>query len=204
MLMSTGTIDELEQRLLHLESLVSQIRAAQVDVIAELDQAQVCTVDGARTLGEWVTGRLDVAPETGKALAYAAISESRALEDDLAAGDVSFDRVVATRRLANTGVDEATLRRAGGVGVEQVRRLTARNIEQAPQGMRPRCLGCGGCLRNRTWTTPPGTSEADCQQPTGNMSSKPSKTPPTGWCQRVARIGRRCRNAGPMRWWRGR
>ncbi len=133
MLMSTGTIDELEQRLLHLESLVSQIRAAQVDVIAELDQAQVCTVDGARTLGEWVTGRLDVAPETGKALAYAAISESRALEDDLAAGDVSFDRVVATRRLANTGVDEATLRRAGGVGVEQVRRLTARNIEQAPQ-----------------------------------------------------------------------
>jgi hypothetical protein len=72
----TRTIDELEQRLLYLESLVSQIRAAQLDVIAELDQAQVCAVDGARTLGEWVTGRLDVAPETGRALAYAAVSES--------------------------------------------------------------------------------------------------------------------------------
>ncbi len=134
MLMSTGprTIDELEQRLLHLESLVSQIRAAQLETIAELDEAQVCTVDGARTLGEWVTGRLDVAPETGRALAYAAVSESRLLEDELVDGDVSFDRVVATRKLANTDADDVTLQRAAGVGVEQVRRLAARNVGMSP------------------------------------------------------------------------
>ncbi|MDX1450028.1 MAG: hypothetical protein R3246_13300, partial [Acidimicrobiia bacterium] len=134
MLMTTGTatIDELEQRLLELEAIVSRVRAAQLETIAELDQAQVCTVDGARTLGEWVTGRLDVAPETGRALAYAAVSESRVLEDELSAGVVSFDRVVATRKLANTGADDMTLQRAAGVGVDQVRRLTARNIELAP------------------------------------------------------------------------
>jgi hypothetical protein len=51
------------------------------------------------------------------------------LEDELVAGVVTFDRVMATRKLANAGADEVTLQRAGGVGVEQIRRLSARTTE---------------------------------------------------------------------------
>lgn len=167
MLMSIGTrsVDELEQRLLHLESLVSRIRAAQIEVLAELDEAQVCTVDGARTLGEWVTGRLDVAPETGRALAYAAMSESRVLENELAAGEVSLDRVVATRKLVNTGADAAELERSAGVGVDQVRRLSARNAEMSSQdeaalfGMRR--LFAQPNLHNTAWNLRGRLSAAD-------------------------------------------
>lgn len=132
--MATGSssIDRLEQRLLELESMVSRIRAEQLTVIAELDRAQVCAVDGARTLGEWVTGRLDVAPETGRSLAFAARSESQILADELAAGDVSLDRVVATRRLANTGAGETALAASAGVAVQHVRRLTSRHEGLAP------------------------------------------------------------------------
>ena len=98
-------------------------------MLAELDQAQVCTVDGARTLAEWVTGRLDVAPETGRALAYAAQSESQVLAGELAAGEVSLDRVVATRKLANAGASEVAIEASAGVAVQHVRRLVSRHEE---------------------------------------------------------------------------
>jgi hypothetical protein len=106
-------------------------RAAQVDVLTELDRAQVTTIDGARTLAEWVTGRLDVSPETGRALAYAARSESRVLQTELEAGEVTLDRVVATRRLVNAGADTETLAIAAGVAVNQVHRLVTRQVEMS-------------------------------------------------------------------------
>ena len=133
MLMTTDppSIDHLEQELFDSESLISRLRARQLDLIAQLDQAQVATVDGARNLAEWVTGRLDVAPETGRALAYAAVSESKALQAELEAGDVTLDRVVETRRLANAGADEETLTRSLGVAVNQVRRLVIQRVEMS-------------------------------------------------------------------------
>ena len=133
MLMTTDppSIDAKEQRLFELEAIVSRVRAEQLDVIAELDQAQIATVDGARNLAEWVTGRLDVAPETGRALAYAAVSESKALQAELEAGEVTLDRVVETRRLANAGADADTLERARGVAVNQVRRLVTQRVEMS-------------------------------------------------------------------------
>ena len=131
MLTTTGTrsIDAMEQELFDLQTMASRIRARQLDVIAELDRAQIATVDGARNLAEWVTGRLDVAPETGRALAYAAVSESKALQAELEAGEVTLDRVAETRRLANAGADTATLERSLGVAVNQVRRLVTQRIE---------------------------------------------------------------------------
>ena len=54
------------------------------------------------------------------------------LTDALAIGHVTFDRVVATMRLANTGADEATLAIANGVAVHHLARLTAIHREMTP------------------------------------------------------------------------
>jgi len=76
---------------------------------------------------EWVTGRLDVAPETAKAL----VSTSRRLESlpsiGYAAGDgsVSFDRVTAVARIANDTDDATILDELAVYDVAGIRRLVA-------------------------------------------------------------------------------
>jgi hypothetical protein len=76
---ATLTTDTLEQQLLNAESTIARMRAAQMTIIGEIDRRQVPLSDGCRSLAEWVAGRLDVAPETAKAL----VSTSRRLEVDL-------------------------------------------------------------------------------------------------------------------------
>ena len=126
------SIDHAEQQLAALESVISIARAKQLEVLHGVDQAQVCTINGSGDLAEWVAGRLNVSPQTSRALAYGATSESRVLTDALAIGHVTFDRVVATMRLANTGADEATLAIANGVAVHHLARLTAIHREMTP------------------------------------------------------------------------
>ena len=69
--------DALEAFLADTEARIGQARAAQMAVLSELDRRQVPTGDGCRTLAEWVTGRLDLAPETARTLAHT----TRALQD---------------------------------------------------------------------------------------------------------------------------
>ncbi len=67
----TASTDGLEQELLDLEALVARARSRQLDLLAELDRRQVATADGCRTMVEWVSGRLDVGPETASSLVRA-------------------------------------------------------------------------------------------------------------------------------------
>lgn len=66
-------------------------------VLGEVDRRQLAAVGGCGSLGEWVRGRLDVAPETVRDL----VATSRHLlalpdgEDAVAAGVIGFDRAVA-------------------------------------------------------------------------------------------------------------
>ena len=41
-------------------------------LLREIDRRQTPTADGCRSLAEWVTGRLDLAPDTAKTLVTAA------------------------------------------------------------------------------------------------------------------------------------
>ena len=65
------TTDALERQLIGLESIVAQARARQLTLLREADARQAPLADGCRSLQEWTTGRLDIAPETAKTLVAA-------------------------------------------------------------------------------------------------------------------------------------
>jgi hypothetical protein len=92
--------DRLEQFLARSETAIGQVRAVQLTVLAEMDRRQVATADGCRTLGEWVAGRMDVAPETATTLVQTMrrLAESAPLTDQLGNGRATFDRVAAVAR----------------------------------------------------------------------------------------------------------
>ena len=81
---------------------------------------------------EWTTGRLDVHPRTAGDLAVLAKAEPGPATDALQAGITSFDRAAAMTRLANTGVDQATMEHAEGIAVDQIGRLAARQRRMTP------------------------------------------------------------------------
>ena len=130
------TLDQIEQGLTALESVISKARARQVGLLRDADEMQVRSVDGARTLADWVSGRLDLHPITARALSAVARSESRVLSDELSHGHVSFDQTVATLWLVKAGADEATVARSLGVAVNNVTALTARHAQMTVQDER--------------------------------------------------------------------
>jgi 5-methylcytosine-specific restriction endonuclease McrA len=98
--MERATTDQLEQRLMTAEQVVSQARAIQLETLEELDRRQVATGDGSRSLSEWLAARVDLAPSTSKSLVRTMrrTADQPELRDKLAAG-LSFDRVEALSRL---------------------------------------------------------------------------------------------------------
>ncbi|MFZ0493620.1 MAG: HNH endonuclease [Acidimicrobiia bacterium] len=105
------TTDDLEQELVELERHIGRVRARQVALLAELDRGQVALADGCRSMVEWTTGRLDVAPET--ALVRTFRTADPAVGNALAAGEVTFDRAVELSRLAATISPDPIARWAG-------------------------------------------------------------------------------------------
>jgi hypothetical protein len=104
------SIDEWEQRLIAAEREIGRLRELQLQDLAELDVAQIAAVDGCRLLSEWTAGRLDVGPETAKMLVRSMrrLLDRPDLQEELAAGRVSFDRT------------EAVVPDPGGCGVDGV------------------------------------------------------------------------------------
>jgi hypothetical protein len=126
MLDSTTTVDHLEATVLAAEAEIARLRAIQLDAIRQLDDAGVVNMDGARSMVDWVTAKLDVAPETASALVQA----SRIVTDDegeqLGRGECSFDRALAASRLVVAGADQRELDMSTGFDIAGVRRLVAR------------------------------------------------------------------------------
>jgi 5-methylcytosine-specific restriction endonuclease McrA len=86
--------------------------------LAELDVAQVAASDGSRSLSEWVSARLDRGIESARTLVRTMrrLQERPDLQEDLAHGRVSYDRVEALSRIGeDVGLmewaDVATVRR---------------------------------------------------------------------------------------------
>jgi hypothetical protein len=120
------TIDQLEQRLLSCEQRIAGLRREQAELLFVLDQRQVHRVDGARSLHEWVRGRLDVTTHTARDLVDAAhqLPHQPELADDCEG--FSFERLVATARLVASGADEVTVQRSFGFDLAGVDRLRSK------------------------------------------------------------------------------
>jgi hypothetical protein len=125
---SGPSLDALERALENAERLVSKARAMQIQAMRRLDTAQVPSRDGARSLADWVAARLDVSPDTARALVDAARVFEAHLSSELALsdGDVSFDRAVATAKLAAAGASESLIEASTSYDIAGTRRLVAR------------------------------------------------------------------------------
>jgi hypothetical protein len=119
------TTDRIETRLVEIESTIGRLRAIQVELLGEIDRRQAPLADGCRTLAEWVCSRLDVAPETGRLLSRMVHSDAGAVTDELAGGDVSFDRACELIRLSNPTPSEIEGSRR--FDIAGLRRLIARD-----------------------------------------------------------------------------
>jgi len=135
---ATLTMDTIEQRLAEGEAMIAQIRRSQMVLIREADRRQAPLADGCRSMAEWVTGRLDVAPETAKALVSTArrLEALPAVQDAVAEGTVSFDRTTAVAHIAVPSEDETIIDELAVYDVAGIRRLrskrhrTSRNMER--------------------------------------------------------------------------
>jgi len=108
--MGRATTDQLEQRLVAAEEVVSQARSIQLEVLEELDRRQVAAADGSRSLSEWLAARIDVAPKTAKSLVRTMrrTAERPQLRRELVSA-VTFDRIEALSRLQNRENDDLLL-----------------------------------------------------------------------------------------------
>jgi hypothetical protein len=113
--------DRLQQALCSAELEIAQLRASQSVILSELDRRQVANADGARTLTEWTAATLDVEPSTARSLVDASRVEALAETEHC-----SFDRSVAMCRLAASGADQLTIKRAWGFDLNGVARLAGR------------------------------------------------------------------------------
>ena len=111
-----------------IEARIGPLRARQANLVAELDRVQIHIGDGARSMIEWVSARLDVTHDTARSLVDCAkvLPEHRDSESRLAAGELSFDRALATARLAVSGADQDLIDASAGFDVAGVQRLAAR------------------------------------------------------------------------------
>ena len=125
---ATLTMDTIEQQMLNAEATIAEMRAAQMVLIREADRRQAPLADGCRSMAEWVTGRLDVAPETAKAL----VTTARRLEalptvgDAVGEGSISFDRTTAVARIAEPSEDATILDELAVYDVAGIRRLRSK------------------------------------------------------------------------------
>jgi hypothetical protein len=126
---TTGSSTEaLAQRLLDDEAVIAEARGRQMTILRELDLRQTALRDGHRSLIEWVTGRLDVAPETARELVGTArrLAELPEIDHSVATGAIGFDRAVAVSRFAGRDDSVDILSETAGFDIAGIRHLVAR------------------------------------------------------------------------------
>ena len=115
-----------------------------MSALRTVDRRQTPLADGCRSLVEWVTGRLDVTPDTAKIIVATArrVETLPAIESATRSGDLTFDRLVAVARLAEHAGEDTVLAQSAGLDVAGIhrqvalRRRMSRNQEH--QGFRDR------------------------------------------------------------------
>lgn len=127
MLLMTHHPDVMKEELRELETQISELRLRQAVIVNELDKVNTAGADGHRSMPDWVSSWLDVEHAGASELVSAArlIGKYRPINLRLAEGRITFDRALATMRLAEVGADEATVLHSESLDLAGVRRLTA-------------------------------------------------------------------------------
>jgi len=128
MLLMTCHPASMKEELRDLETQISELRLRQAVIVNELDKINTAGADGHRSMPDWVSSWLDVDHAGASELVSAArlIGKYRPINFRLAEGQITFDRALATMRLAEAGADPATVRHSESLDLAGVRRLTAR------------------------------------------------------------------------------
>ncbi len=128
MFTDTRPIAELERELRHRESQIATLRAEQAVLVQQLEVAQATTSDGSRSMIEWVQAHLDVQRDLARDLVLASrrLGEHRSVAFRLGDGKITFDRAIATVRLADAGAPDDEVRRSIDHDLTSVRRATNR------------------------------------------------------------------------------
>jgi hypothetical protein len=128
------SIDQREQELVACERVIGRLRARQLELLRSLDADQVTQLDGSRTMADWTAARLDVTSDTARSLVRAAktFTDRPDMEGLLAKGEITFDRAVATAKLAASGASEELVGASAGYDLSGVVRLAARHRRLTP------------------------------------------------------------------------
>ena len=129
-------MDAIERSLADGEASIARVRRSQMVLIREADRRQAPLADGCRSIVEWVTGRLDVAPETAKALVVTSrrLEALPSVEASIDDGLISFDRTVAVARISDPSEDETIIDELSVYDVGGIRRLVS-NRHRMTRGM---------------------------------------------------------------------
>ncbi len=98
-------IDAWQEELLAVESQIGRLRSRQVVLIRRLDRFQVDTAQGARTMGDWTSARLDVSSQTAGRLTQLAHHQDSEIDRAMAEGRWGLDRAAALTKLRTAGID---------------------------------------------------------------------------------------------------
>jgi hypothetical protein len=88
-------LDALERDFAELTAAISRLDSLRLETLRELELARAATVDGARTMVEWVAGRFDLETSTARTLLTLARAADPGMEARLSEGTVTIDRAAA-------------------------------------------------------------------------------------------------------------
>ncbi|HKY49440.1 MAG TPA: hypothetical protein VJQ79_15810, partial [Acidimicrobiia bacterium] len=105
----TRTVDEQigswQLELVACEEAITRLRARQVVLIRQLDRFQVDCGQGARTMGDWTSARLDLSRQTATRLTQLAQAEDPQIDRAMTEGRWGLDRAAALVKLRHSGLN---------------------------------------------------------------------------------------------------
>jgi hypothetical protein len=121
--------DQLEGKLMEIESARTRLAAFEVALVAEADRRQVPLADGCRTTAEWVAARLDVPAERARLLTRLAVGLGAlpVTAERLARGECSLDRAGLIAAVASPSSEEEWWERLRWHGLAGAARVVRRH-----------------------------------------------------------------------------
>ena len=126
MFWSSRRIEERITRLRELDAHISDLRQEQSVIVNDLSKMGIAQRDRARSLIEWLCSRLDTSRAHASDLVLARrLAVHRDVSHRLFEREISFDRAMATLKLADAGAEAQTVRSSYRVDLNRVASLTA-------------------------------------------------------------------------------
>lgn len=121
--------DDLDQAISHFFGLASAGLGRACELIREVDRRQAWMGDGARSLTDWVSARLNIRHKTARVLVRVArrLADLPELQERFASGELSLDQVDAISRMATPETEHGLIEEAIGLSTAALDRKTRRS-----------------------------------------------------------------------------